>query len=175
MPVNSIDSGNTWFRLRAGRSEPQTMSTKLSGRETSSDRRSFNDVFNDSASTTQRNRKHLIVQGMSFNVQAWMRVGSIPTLDSLSKRYDAVKRPDYSTKRLWVDCDKPWTRTLATSEHLKDVRAEMASARPYVPGSPCFINVQLLFTLVNSWHSRVKKPGVTRPIVVQLEGNIDHL
>lgn len=52
IPVNSIDSGNTGFRSRAGRLEAQTISTKFSESETSSDLRSFSDFFSESASTT---------------------------------------------------------------------------------------------------------------------------
>ena len=52
IPVNSIDSGNTAFRSRAGRLEAQTISTKFSESETSSDLRSFSDFFSESASTT---------------------------------------------------------------------------------------------------------------------------
>lgn len=59
--MNSIDNGNTGFRVRAGRSEPQTTSTKLSERETSLDWRSFSDFFSDSASATELNRESLEV------------------------------------------------------------------------------------------------------------------
>lgn len=100
------------------------MSTKLLERETSSDWRSFNDFFSDSASAAQLGRKLLVVELMVFDVQAEMRVGSIPTLDSVSKRYDTVKLLEYLILRPWLDDDEPWTRILATSAHLKDVRAE---------------------------------------------------
>ena len=149
MPVNSIDSGYTWFRLRAGRLEPQTMSTKFSERETSSDRRSFNDFFNDSASATKRSCKLLVAQSVTLNIQADMRVGSIPTLDSASKRYDMLELPEYFMR---IHYDGPWTQTLATSAHLTDVRGvnDILQRQGCAPRSPCFIKAQLLFILVSS-------------------------
>ena len=90
IPANSIESGNTVFRVRGGRSEPQTISTKLSERETSSDLRSPNDFFSNSASASKRICEPPGAQHVTSDVRAEMRVGSIPTLDSVSKRYDTL-------------------------------------------------------------------------------------
>ena len=124
VPVNSIDNGNTGLRVRAGRSGPQTISTKLSEREISSDWRSFNPFFSDSASATERNCKPLETQSTTNDVLAEMRVGSIPTLDSVSKRYDTIELGVLS--RIEIH-DKPWPRTLATSVHLKSIKTGNAT------------------------------------------------